>query len=174
MTQPWDRQPFDTDETFLWFVAYRDCIPPRRLDRIRVGQPGKVAPPLQQLLEWYNTGAWRERAEAWDKHIDTLKQGEREELVKREAKIAAVEELEIVKESRELLRRELDKMLRTSMSSETETLRVGELNKLMENVIKHGRLLRGESTEKTEVIDLSGLDLEDLRKLKALKEKASK
>ena len=48
--QPWDRQPFDSDESFMWFVAYRDMIPPRRLSKVARSVPGKVCPPLQALL----------------------------------------------------------------------------------------------------------------------------
>ena len=171
--QPWDRQPFDSDETFRWFVAYRDAVPPRQLGRLFV--PGTVKPTLQQLLDWYNDGAWRDRAAAWDQHLDTLRQAEREDMVGKDARAASAHDAELLGEVRALVNRELDKLNRTSSESEAEVLKPAELNKLIENVVKLGRLTRGEATEHVATdIDLSALPLEELRKLQEIKRKAGR
>lgn len=169
----WDRQSFDTDETFRWYQAYRDAVPPRQLGRLRV--PGHVTPPLQVLLGWYNDGAWRDRAAAWDAHLDQIRQGEREQFARQQAGDVNARHRALAHELLELVEREVDKFLRTSMSSEAEVLRPQELNRMIENAIKLGRLLQGESTESVEqraAVDISGLDDEDLRTLRRLKEKA--
>lgn len=168
--RPWDRQQTDTDESFLWFQAYRDCTPPRRLDRVRTSVPGKVAPPLQALLEWFGSGAWAERASAYDAHLDQIRQQEREDAVRAGAREAAeADEQALVKDIRELALREVGKMVATSVQSEAETLRPGEVIKLAELGIKLGRLQRGENTEQVgHALDLSGVTPEALRQARAL------
>jgi hypothetical protein len=171
---PWDRQPTDTDEQFLWFVAYRDAIPPRALGRIRA-PGGTVRPPLQVLLEWANAGHWTDRVAAWDQHLDTLRQRERESAAGAAGRqVAEEQEAALTQDLLDLAHRELDKLLMTSISTPAETLRPGEVNRMIENVVKLRRLQRGESTEqiKTDGVDLSGLTVEELRQLVALKNKA--
>lgn len=171
----WDRQPFDTDESFVWFQAFRDALPPRQLGRLRTASPGKIIPPLQVLLDWYTTHFWRDRVADWDTHLDHIRQEEREEIVGQTAKEQAARDQSLIHEARELVSRELNKMLITSMSNDAETLKPGELNKLLENVIKLGRLTRGETTENVgSQFDLSTMTVEDLRKLRELQEKSKK
>lgn len=169
---PWDRREDEDDEAFLWWQAYRDALPPRRLERVRTAVPGKVAPTLQTLLGWYNAHAWRERAGLWDAHLDQIRQKERESIIGQGAKELAARDMALINEASELVSRELDKMLRTSMQSEAETLKPSELNKLLENVIKLGRLQRGETTEKVETsFEPSNLTDEEIKKLYELKAK---
>jgi hypothetical protein len=167
---PWDRQAGDTDESFLWFQAYRDATPPRRLDRVRTAVPGKVAPPLQALLEWHQAGCWADRASAWDAHLDEIRQAEREDAVRAGARAQAdADEQTLVRDLRELALREVDKLVRTSVASDAETLRPGVILKLAELGIKLGRLQRGESTENTATsVDLSGVSTEALREARKL------
>lgn len=169
--QPWDRQPFDSDETFRWFVAYRDAIPPRQLRRLSV--PGTVKPPLQTLLDWYNQGFWADRAQAWDAHLDQIRQTEREAIVGKDARDAAAKDEEILAEMRALAMRELEKRNQTSAENDAETKIDGALAKWIETMIKLGRLSRGENTEQVGTrIDMSSVPLEDIRKLQEIKRKA--
>ena len=171
--QPWDRQPFDSDESFMWFVAYRDMIPPRRLSKVARSVPGKVCPPLQALLNLYNEGHWSDRAAAWDQHLDTIRQEEHEAAVKS----AAQQEQEVLADLHELVAREVDKTLRTSIANDAE-LDAGNVMKTaatVERLIKTSRLVRGETTEKVgQSIDLSGMPIEEIRAFRARVEQARK
>jgi len=171
--QPWDRQPFDTDETFKWFVAYRDAKPPRSLSRIKV--PGTVTPMLQTKLQWYNDGHWRDRAVAWDEHCDALRQEERQETLRIGARAAAEKEALLADTALDLALNEVDKIHSTSIEGpmELDPRRVAATMATAERAVKVSRLVRGEATEKVDTgPDYSALSVEELRQLKALRDKA--
>lgn len=174
--EPWDRQPFDSDASWVWFVAYRDAMPPRRLDRVRVSVPGTVAPPLMDLMRWATEGHWVERVRAWDQHLDDIRQAEREAAVSKQAREAAEDqEAALAQDLRELALREAGKWVKTSAATEPEVLKPREVVAVADAAVKLGRLTRGESTEKVEVKDelnLDNLSAEELRQYRDLYLKA--
>lgn len=172
---PWDRQPFDTDETFKWFQAYRDTIPPRRLSRVRVSVPGAVVPSLQTLLDWYNEGHWNDRAKAWDEHLDELRQEETEAIVQQDAREKAARRLAMANDLQELSEIEVAKIVENARDVDAPTLKPTEVLKFADAAIKLGRLLDGESTENVSAkFDFSNMPVADAKKLLAQLQQAKK
>lgn len=164
----WERQPGDTDESWHAFVAFRDAKPPRRL----LGRPGTG--PTVQLSKWYREGGWRERAAAYDAYMDHVMLQEREDFLRQTAKDISVEHMQVLQTARSLVQRELDKFLKASQESEAiGMVSPGQLNAMMENMVKLDRLVRDQSTENVETgMDLSQLSVEELKALKELSLKA--
>ncbi len=164
--KPWERQHFDTDESFEAFKLFRDSRPPRRV----LAQRGY---PTSSLYAWFRDHAWAERVRAYDAHTDSILLGEREALLRQNAQQISAEHMALLHSARDLAQRELDKMLSRSVDNdEMNLLRPGELVKLLETVIRYDRLIRGESTENIDQqIDLSALTLDELLTYKALREK---
>lgn len=162
----WERHPCDSDESWEAFRLFRDARPPRRLLRAGAG-------PIGKLHKWYKENAWAERVAAFDMHLDHIWTKEREDTIRLSARHVAAEHIQALTTARRLLQRELDKWLIASEKVEAEgLLSMSEVNKLLDNVVKLDRLIRGESTEKVVTDqDLSMLNPEDLRKLRDIRKK---
>jgi hypothetical protein len=120
-------------------------------------------------------GHWRERVAAWDDHLDAHRREEQETAASVSGKDIAAQHARLLQESAELVTREMDKLLKTAMSTDAETIKVRDLVALQDQVIKLGRLTRGESTENVATdMDLSHLTVEELRELQRLRDKARK
>jgi len=166
---PWERQAFDTEESWLAFTRYRDMHKPRNQKKI-------LGYATATISGWYRDFAWRERCEAFDRWQDRLFLDERAARIKQTAAEVAEEHKEILQDARELAMRELEKYLEVSRANGgIGLIKVGDLTKLWETVIKFDRLVRGESTETVETkVDLSALTVEELRKMRDLQSKVVK
>ncbi len=129
-----------------------------------------------QLLEWYNTYLWADRVAAWDSHLAQARDAEVVAITGQDARERRARDLTLINDANELASRELQKCLTTSLQTETETMSVGALTRLLDTSIKLGRLLQGESTENISIqeeYDLSKLTVDELRTLQTLQEKAN-
>lgn len=170
----WERQPCDTNASWPYFKAYRD-IPPgikRTLASVRFRPaqtnhhvPRDQAPTLQELNQWCIDHNWIERVAEYDKHLDHVHTQEVEGLVTESGRELAAKHLAMLQDAYQLAVEELQKFLRQSETLDAApTLKMGDLNKLMENVVKLQRLVKGETTDSHEVrADLSKLSPEQLR-----------
>lgn len=169
----WERQETDTDDSWVAFVAFRDMKAPRRLLTVAVNGSRL---PTAKLSEWYRAHAWKERADAYDRHMDRVVLEEREALLRQTSKEISAEHMTMLHAARELVQRELDKWLQASRETEAQgLLKVSDVNRLLENVVKLDRLIRDQSTEQVTVeMDLSKLTPEELKQLRTLREKIEK
>lgn len=165
---PWERQEGEPDDAFNNFRYYRDMPMPRKVLGVMHGS-------TTDKWEWSSKWSWISRAKQYDDHISNLAIQEREETVRMAARDIQVEHLMILHGMRELLMREAGKWLRRSRETEgMSELRINELVKLTESVVKLERLALGETTENTQPVtrDLSKLSVEELYQLQELTEKA--
>lgn len=170
VTDPWERQASETEEAWLAFRAYREMIPQER----RIKHAATKAIPT--LSKWYRDHSWEERCKAYDAKFDKIDVEERERMYRRKAKEIAIDHMSMLSNARELVQRELTKLLETSRQSEMHGLiKPRELQGLFEMVIKLDRLVRGETTENVgTTIDYSGLNPDELETLEKLLTKATK
>ena len=179
MSRPaWERQDnLDTSESWPYFKAFRDLKGARQLRRVRLSVPG-VATTLEQLRTWHDAHDWKARTAAYDGHMDSVLQGEREAIMKVSAADLATQHMELVADAYEIAQRGLESLVQASRETEAAgLLKPGELIKLMEEAaIKLGRLVKGEATEIVEDKgpDFSSLSLDELRKLRELQAKTKK
>lgn len=163
---PWERQPYDTDESWPIFVAYRDQTLPRR--GLLVLCKGRPVDPIR--VAWYHKEHyWPERVAEYDRHLDAIRRAEREGLLAQTIREVTAEHAEVLADARDIVRRELEKLLATVRESAGEVVRVRDLIRLTELVIKSDRLIRGESTENVDTgPDLSHLTNEQLTQIEGM------
>lgn len=166
----WTKQPYETDAEFVSFQAYRDAKPPRRL----VGRPG--AGSTAELSRMFRENNWTIRVQAYDLYMDHVFLTEKEEFLKQSARDLSAQHMAILHTSRQLVQRELDKMLEASTRSDAVgLLSGGQITAMMDATVKLDRLIKGESTESVEVKqDLSALSVDELKQLRELTKKMSK
>lgn len=168
---PWLRQPFDRDSEWPWFSEYLAMGPNRRLLALakRPGCPFTWA-MLESLAHEY---AWKERAQAWDTHLDQLRLKTIESEIQEDARQIAKRHSLALRNAFKLSSREIEKLVKVQESSDgIGLISPAEARRYLETAIKLERLLMGEVTERTEIgPDLSNLSLDELRTLKALTQK---
>jgi len=73
--KPWERQPDETDRAWAAFRVYRDLPPAERsygaAFRKTYQKPANYQAP-QWYRQWANRHGWRDRVEAWDRHLDDV------------------------------------------------------------------------------------------------------
>ena len=77
---PWGRQSREGEEAYAAFLAYRDLGPYRTHEATRKGL-GKRPGYLKPIERWSAFRDWRQRACAWDDHL----QAERDKVAAEEA-----------------------------------------------------------------------------------------
>lgn len=166
--QPWERQPCDTDDSWVAFCAYRDSSPPRKLFARKGMQP------MASLMAWFKGHNWDGRIKAFDKWTSKITLAEFENALKETSKERAAKHVGIINASLELLEREINKYLDTSRNSELPgLLKPSDITKMAEVMIKLDRVIKGESTEHVKHdLDLSKLSVDELKKLNDLTSKA--
>lgn len=129
-----------------------------------------------ELQNWYNANMWADRVSAYDAHTDELKLAERDSVLAQTTREIAFEHMSMLQDARELASREVSKLLKASQESEMHgLLKPAEMIKMIDAVVKLDRLVRDQPTENTVIKeDLSGLDLDDLKKLRELRQKLDK
>jgi hypothetical protein len=159
VSNPWDRQPYDTDESWEVFQAFRDARPRRALI---VFLKGRRVDPIK-VRDWMAAHYWAQRAALWDEHLDGVRQDTIRSLLEQRTEEISAEHMEITALGRSVVRREMEKLLSDVEAGAHSTLRPGDLIRLTEAIVKLDRLMRGESTEKVDThIDLSGASSEEL------------
>lgn len=126
-----------------------------------------------QLEAIAHENAWKDRAQAWDAHLDTMRTKAIETEVQEDAKAIARRHAKALRLAFSISERELE-LLHTAAKNQTMhgLINPGEARRLLETAIKLERLMIGEVTERVDTgPDLSRLDLEDLRRLKDMAKK---
>jgi len=128
-------------------------------------------PSLSALRLWCRDLKWRARAAAYDRHLDRVALDTTEktirEMHRRHVKLAM--------KLQDVAGIELEKLAARAReaSRQVKSVSTAELSRFAEMGVKLERLARGESTETVEGrLDLSRLSLEELKTLKALRDKA--
>lgn len=163
--EAWERQPGEPDDPWKAFATYRDQTIPRLLENAAI--KGRA-----QLATWMKDWSWRDRAAAYDRHLDGIRRVEREAILRQSEKDRAARQLSLVHNAMSIVEKEIVKLSKDCDATEMfGTVKVGELNKLMVNVITLERLIRGQSTENvtTTNVELSKLSVDDLRALKEIR-----
>lgn len=166
MCEPWERQDYDTEESWPLFVAYRDQTRPRRgvLSAFR----GRPVDPVK-VARWYREFFWKERAAAYDDHLDEIRRAEIEAMHAEQAREVAAKHMALLADAREVSARELQKLLARAQESQLEILKPRDLIRLMETTVRFDRLVRGESTDNIDTgPDLSHVDDERLAEIERL------
>jgi replicative superfamily II helicase len=162
--EPWDRQPYDTDESWPVFQAFRESYPRRSFVDTFDGMP--ISPV--KVARWMKAHFWKERADCWDMHLDGLRQETQRKLLEQATKEITAEHMEITALGRKVARKELEKLLVQVEAGAYNAIKPAELIRLMDNIVKLDRLIRNETTEKVEShVDLSGVPTGDLADLEA-------
>jgi hypothetical protein len=158
----WERQPCDTDVSFRAYQSYRDQF--KRPRQLPMG-----AVPYVQVLAWYREHNWRERVEAFDKHEDSIRlEARRENLVAQET-VRAEKIQGALDDGLEIIAKELERyaaLARKSTDLPGGPMKMGELNKLAELVLKWQQILAGKPTEHVKTdIDMGAMTPEEKREL---------
>ena len=166
--EPWARQPFDDDLSFVLFQQYlMDYRRPRRLDRV------KSRLTLASLKDVAARGYWAERAGCWDDHIARISSATIERCTREDAEHVAERQLLSTKLAQRLGSKVLEKL--EAMEDENDfpsgQVTARDALRLIFVGIKTERLIRGEATERVEGPDLSKLSLDELRTLRGLQSK---
>lgn len=172
LSRPWLRQPFDTDQAWALFSQWLLSPAPRSLSEL-ARQSRWTVGAIESLAWEYG---WKERAAAWDAHLDSIRfqtvQAELEESARAVAKRHGKAARQVV----ELAAGELGKLLAAAKSTDgIGLLRPADVLRFLTEGAKLERLVIGEVTERTESTgpDLARLDADDLRALRRLHEKAA-
>ena len=164
----WERQDAEPEGAYEAFKGYVYQTPPRRLVH------SSVKHGTAELSELFNEWRWSERALAYDRHVQGIRDAERETLLKQDEKERFAKMLGVLEGTGEILMREVGKLLKDSQKSQVSgLLKPSELNKLMTTWITMQRLIHGESTSNVGVVDsnLSKLSIEEVRELQRLQAK---
>lgn len=165
--KPWERQECETERDFALFCIYRDMIPPRRMDLVHAPS-GHIALPRAEVYELSRANAWVDRVKAWDDYKDQIVLSETEAVIRRTAADRQLERELISIGLRDLVINQLEKTIRTAMSSDVEITRPRELAALADLQLKYDRLIHEESTEITESkADYSKLSPEEREQMAA-------
>jgi hypothetical protein len=164
----WERQDDEPEGAYEAFKGYVYQTPPRRMLHASVKHSSS------ELSDLFNEWCWRERALAYDRHIQSIRDTERESLLKQDEKERFAKMLAVLEGEGEILMREVGKLLRDSQKSQVSgLLKPSELIKLTTAWITLQRLIHGESTSNVGVVDtsLERLSIEEVRELQRLQAK---
>lgn len=167
--KPWHRLEAEPEDAWRAFQAYRDQVGPRSIPRVG-GQ-------VQRIYEWANAYAWRERVREFDRHLESIKDEEREALLKEDARDTTAQRLRILASAKSLAGRELAKLDRLSQESGEMPgpFTLAQITRLVDVSVKLDRLERGQSTEHIETdFDFSKLTPEERAHYQELLKKVSR
>lgn len=171
-SQPWLRQPFDTDQGWALFTEYLLAGPTRTL---KVCLRGRCPWDWGRLSQVAFEDAWKERAQAWDAHIHAQRLATVEQVTKEDARARAERQGKLARKLQrvgELEINRLTKVLERDDGGQIGTLRPHEAIRAVALGIHAERLALGDSTERIETgPNLDDLSVEDLRKIKELEAK---
>lgn len=163
---PWERCVDEDESSWERFKAFRDSPRPRKVVRPGAGR-------TQDLYDLAGRWRWFERVAAYDRHMDRVHQAVVEGYIKQDAKEVAMEHMAILRDARELVSIEYDRLLRRAKDCAIDgVIRPTDLIRLTEVMIKYDRLVRGEATQNVQTVgDLSEMSIEELREAQALAKK---
>lgn len=169
LPEPWDRQPgLDCDDSFQCFRFYLTLPPIRRLTVVAAAFPHVS---YGTIIRWANEHLWRERAAKWDSDLAEQLTAEAQKQWREDVKTIASNHLAILRQTREIVQREVAKMLRESSENPGAIMKPHQLIRLLTEQVKLSQLLSGQPTEIVQGLDLSKLtdaELEEADRLARL------
>ncbi len=165
---PWDRQPRESVNQYYAFVSYRDQLSPRSLTKVWEKDGTRI--PRAVAYVWYKEHEWDNRAAAYDAHLTKVMTEERIAQLRYGTKDLVERHMSVLKSALDITEAELDKLfVQVQSNPDFSVLKPQILLQLLEKTITLQRLVAGESTAKVEVeetYDFSGLDLDEVRKVR--------
>jgi hypothetical protein len=163
LSEPWRRQPFDTDQSYAIFQDFLALSYPRKTKKL----PEK----LRAIAEsWRIIHGWDVRAARYDAHIADIRQAavERvtESLAERHARLG-FEVTSIAAADLARLRK-----AQAALSDDLPRLNDGQILRYLETGIRIEREAAGAAPPQVETLDLSALSVDELRAWRALAAKA--
>lgn len=173
MTEPWERQKGESQQSFAAFAIYRDMGDNRSLQRVSQ----QVAKRLQLMKRWSERDNWVARVDEWDAENDRIKRAAHTraivEMSERHAKLA-------VSVLNKVVSRLIGDKANNVMPIDPASLNARDLATLLDIGVKVERLSRGEhsdslvvATKPGNLADLSLLSQEELTDLESLVHKAT-
>jgi hypothetical protein len=166
---PWERQGYDSEESWPLFVAYRDQRAPRR-----VPWSGRYTAsiPITELVRRFREDAWKERVAEYDAHLDDIRRAAIEAQLAESSRDVAAHTMSITSRAREVVEIALQNLLDRAQKNELFEMKPNEITRMLQVTAQLDRLLRGESTEKIDlpVRDLSHLSDAELDEIERLME----
>lgn len=163
----WERQDGEPEAAYEAFKGYVYQMPPRRLVH------SSVKHGTAELSTLYNDWRWQERALAYDRHVQKVRDDERDALIRQDEKERTAAQISLLKGLEDVANREIAKLINDSKNTQVSGLvKVADLNKMVGQIILMRRLIHGESTENvTMAVDLKKLSVDELRELQRLQAK---
>lgn len=177
---PWHRQPCDVSHTenrdLPWwaFLYFRDTIPrptyPQISDYLERWCRIRVAPA--RIRRWARKNMWHDRVMALDRAMCRKVDQDRYDYLAENSTEVARRHLELIRNGLDYASEQLDRLLDQAESDPTPQASIRELARVTKDLVQLERLIRGDTTERTEVRpDLSRLTSEELRRLSAIRSK---
>lgn len=94
----WDRQPGETAKQHRAFLQYRDLGPDRSIAAAVAKLPGRTKAGTKSARPWERWSAkfnWIERAQAWDRHEEKIRDAARERTIQSEERKWALRRAEV-------------------------------------------------------------------------------
>lgn len=176
--RPWTRQPFDTDNRWRAFVAYRESPLPRSIRRTSeiladpmTGEPFDV----RTLERWSSENAWPERVAEFDRYLDAQRVAATVAVLNEDARTTAAFHADLLRKAQHAAASVVNDWLeRLARGERLDGWSPGDVRGLLKDTITLERLVRGQATERVEhgVLDLSALTIDEIETLRALEAKA--
>lgn len=171
MTQPWERQPKESNKSWLWFRIYRDLLHNRTHQQVidyiqqyntniekhqQNGSEQEVTrnfqygfeklpePSIKNLQNLSSIHKWRKRTDAYDNYIDQQEIKAREQAYIDEEK----EYLKLMHDTREALQQNIQQITKDNQSRATsKSHALKSASQSLDTLYKDLRLAHGKSTE---------------------------
>jgi len=164
--EQWEQQPNESSDLFESFRIFRDMGPGRTLARV-AEQTGVPLPTIKSRSSGHR---WLERVTAYDAHLDRV----RTTAVAEDAASRAKSSRDAVGLLGQSVLLELTKLLDDARKASFSAMKVRDLIKATDCLVRLQRLVDGESTENVAVRSVSyeNLSNEELNTLAAIADKA--
>lgn len=154
--KPWDRQKGETHDAYTAFLAYRDSDPQQRASRIIANTLGRSKKVVER---WMTEQRWRERADAWERHLFRVYEKRREDQMEQMADRHANHSVMIQETFGFVLKTILRRLaLEPKLRRQLKSANIGHLlgvaetyGKILKQVTDVERMARGLATERTDV-----------------------
>lgn len=174
-TQDWHRRDREPDDAYSVFRFYLHWAYPKGLEgEFRPRSLARIAEDMSchpsQLAVYQKPFDWTSRAAAFDRWVE----GRMEEVTMDAALVSRRSHLAALAKCRSILHRELDKLMERASDPTLPSLTPKETLQYLDLVVKHERLIHGQSTENTAIkvgVSYDNLDMEDLQRLDEIRRK---
>ncbi len=129
--QPWERQPNETDRAWAAFQVYYNMPPSERSHDAAYRERYKKGPnahATKTFRTWSNHHDWKNRAGAWDRHLDDI-----------ERAVTEQERVEWRKDRRSLLRTFLTTVTQAIENFDPTDVRMNQLTSAVEMITQEMR-----------------------------------